>query len=103
MMALAARCELRGGARQQSRFNRVSLVAQRRALSPDFPAGARGLYPLARGCRIRPTRGMAPALMGCWIEGGAGFFLFSLTPAGADPRGMKRPKCREACSQPVYM
>ena len=31
-------------------------VAQCRALSPDFPAGARGLYPLARGCRIRPRR-----------------------------------------------
>ena len=64
-------------------------VAQCRALSPDFPAGARGLYPLARGCRIRPARGMAPALMVCWIAGGAGFFLFSLPPAYADPRGMK--------------
>ena len=28
--------------------------------------------------------------MVCWIEGGAGFFIFSLTPACADPRGMKR-------------
>ena len=27
----------------------VAGVAQCRALSPDFPAGARGLYPLARG------------------------------------------------------
>ena len=53
-------------------------VSQCRALSPDFPAGARGLYPLARGCRIRPARGMAPALMVCWIEGGAGFFLFGV-------------------------
>ena len=26
---------------------------------------------------FRPARGMAPALMLCWIEGGAGFFLFS--------------------------
>ena len=26
------------------------------SLSPDFPAGARGLYPLARACRIRPAR-----------------------------------------------
>ena len=42
---------------------------------PIFPAGARGLYPLARGCRIRPARGMAPALMVGWIAGGAGFFL----------------------------
>ena len=27
---------------------------------------------------FRPARGMAPALMVCWIEGGAGFFLFSV-------------------------
>ena len=38
---------------------------------------------------FRPARGMAPALMVCWIEGAAGFFLFSLPPAYADPRGMK--------------
>ena len=25
---------------------------------------------------FRPARGMAPALMVCWIEGGAGFFPF---------------------------
>ena len=67
-------------------------VAQCRALSPDFPAGARGLYPLARGCRIRPARGMAPALMGCWIEAGAGFFLFSVLPGGAvELPGRSRP------------
>ena len=48
------------------------------AWSGGGPAGARGLYPLARGCRIRPALGMAPALMGCWIEGGAGFFLFGV-------------------------
>ena len=65
---------------------------QRRALSPDFPAGARGLYPLARGCRIRPARGMAPALMGCWIAGGAGFFLFSVFPGAAvELPGRSRP------------
>src|SRR5271167_3157634 len=46
-------------------------VAQCRALAADFPAG---LYPLARVCRIPPALGMAPALLGCWIEGGAGFF-----------------------------
>ena len=50
---------------------------------PIFPAGARGLYPLARGCRIRPALGMAPALMVCWIEGGAGFFRFSVLLGGA--------------------
>ena len=27
---------------------------------------------------FRPARGMAPALMVCWIEGGAGIFLFSV-------------------------
>src|SRR5271156_2150876 len=71
---------------------RHSPGAQCRALSPDFPAGARGLYPLARGCRIRPARGMAPALMLCWIEGGAGFFLFSLLPGGAvELPGRSRP------------
>ena len=67
-------------------------VAQCRALSPDFPAGARGLYPLARGCRIRPALGMAPALMVGWIEGGAGFFLFSVLPGGAvELPGRSRP------------
>ena len=66
------------GHRQRSQIpQHRQWVAQCRALSPDFPAGARGLYPLARGCRIRPAPGMAPALMGCWIEAGAGFFLFS--------------------------
>ena len=64
-------------------------VAQCRALSPDFPAGARGLYPLARGCRIRPALGMAPALMVGWIEGGAGFFLFSF------PSGLAGPAAHE--------
>ena len=44
------------------KFRSTDSGAQCRALSPDFPAGARGLYPLARGCRIRPARGMAPAL-----------------------------------------
>ena len=67
-------------------------MAQCRALSPDFPAGARGLYPLARGCRIRPALGMAPALMVGWIEGGAGFFLFSVFPGGAvELPGRSRP------------
>ena len=66
--------------------------SQCRALSPDFPAGARGLYPLARGGRIRPALGMAPALMVCWIEGGAGFFLFSVLPGGAvELPGRSRP------------
>ena len=135
------------------KFRSTDSGSQCRALSADFPAGARGLYPLARGCRnstgardgtradgvldpgrrrlfsfsryclaapssyrvdrgrhpgcrpsvgwlnvelslpifrlalavfipwrgaagIRPARGMAPALMVCWIQGGAGFFLF---------------------------
>src|SRR5271163_520177 len=71
---------------------RPSPGCQCRALSPDFPAGARGLYPLARGCRIRPARGMAPALMVCWIEGGAGFFLFSVLAGGAvELAGRSRP------------
>ena len=66
--------------------------SQCRALSPDFPAGARGLYPLARGCWIRPAPGMAPALMVYWIEGGAGFFLFSVSPGGAvELPGRSRP------------
>ena len=62
--APAARCELGVRARQLS----VSI----------FGCRARGLYPLARGCRIRPALGMAPALLVCWIAGGAGFFLFSV-------------------------
>ena len=67
-------------------------TAQCRALSPDFPAAARGLYPLARGCRIRPARGMAPALMVGWIEGGAGFFLVSVSLGGAvELPGRSRP------------
>ena len=74
----------------RNRWPRVG--PQCRALSPDFPAGARGLYPLARGCRIRPARGMAPALMVCWIEGGAGFFLFSVLPGGVvELPGRSRP------------
>ena len=50
-------------------------VSQCRALSPDFPAGARGLYPLARGRRDLTGARDGPALMVCWIEGGADFFL----------------------------
>src|SRR5271168_4921528 len=62
---------------------------QCRALSPDFPAG---LYPLARVCRIPPALGMAPALLVCWIEGGAGFFLFAVWPGGdVEPPGRSRP------------
>ena len=35
---------------------------------------------------------MAPALMGCWIEGGAGFFVFSFLPGGAvELPGRSRP------------
>ena len=82
-----------GCARQPSGFNNsVRGPTQCRALSPDFPAGARCLYPLARGCRIRPARGMAPALMLCWLEGGAGFFLFSVLAGGAvELPGRSRP------------
>ena len=37
-------------------------------------------------------RGMAPALMVCWIEGGAGFFLFSVLLGGAvELPGRSRP------------
>ena len=76
-----------GCARQPSGFNNsVRGPTQCRALSPDFPAGAGGL------CRIRPALGMAPALMVCWIEGGAGFFLFSVLPGGAvELPGRSRP------------
>jgi hypothetical protein len=75
----AAAVEPRGRRRQHPLIeSRPRWYSQCRALSPDFPAGARGLYPLARGCRIRPARGMAPALMVCWIAGGAGFFLFGV-------------------------
>ena len=53
---------------------------------------ARGLYPLARGCRIRLALRMAPALLVCWIAGGAGFFLFSVLPGGAvELPGRSRP------------
>ena len=35
---------------------------------------------------------MAPALMLCWIEGGAGFFIFSVLPGGAvELPGRSRP------------
>src|SRR5271155_4316776 len=84
--------ELPGRSRPAPGVSTFAGVAQCRALSPDFPAGARGLYPLARGCRIRPARGMAPSLMVCWIEGGAGFFLFSVLPGGAvELAGRSRP------------
>ena len=74
------------------KFRSTDSGSQCRALSPDFPAGARGLYPLARGCRIRPARGMAPALMVCWIAGGAGFFFLALLPGGAvELPGRSRP------------
>jgi hypothetical protein len=33
---------------------------------------------LGEGLPDSTGAGMAPALMGCWIEGGAGFFLFSV-------------------------
>ena len=80
------------GHRQRSQIPQHRQWSQCRALSPDFPAGARGLYPLSRGCRIRPARGMAPALMVGWIEGGAGFFLFSVLPGGAvELPGRSRP------------
>ena len=62
------------------------------SLSRFFGCRARGLYPLARGRRIRPAPGMAPALMVCWIEGGAGNFLFSVLPGGAvELPGRSRP------------
>ena len=41
---------------------------------------------------FRPARGMAPALMLCWIEGGAGFCIFSVLPGGAvELPGRSRP------------
>ena len=52
---------------------------------------ARGLYPLARGCRIRPALGMAPALLVCWIAGGAGFFLFSVVAVELPGRSRPAP------------
>ena len=59
---------------------------------PIFRLRARGLYPLARGCRIRPALRMAPALLGCWIEGSAGNFRFSVLPGGAvELPGRSRP------------
>ena len=59
----------------------------------------------AASYRVRSTRpnsadlsepllqlGMAPALMVGWIEGGAGFFLFSVLPGGAvELPGRSRP------------
>ena len=54
------------------------------SLSRIFGWRARGLYPLARGGRrIRPALWMAPALMVCAIEGGAGGFLFRFFLGGA--------------------
>ena len=50
-------------------------VAQCRALSPDFPAALAVFIPWRGAAGFRPARGMAPALMVGWIEGGAGFFL----------------------------
>ena len=46
----------------------LSLPIFRLALAVFIP------WPGADG--IRPALGMAPALMVCWIEGGAGFFSF---------------------------
>ena len=59
------------------------------SLSRILGCRARGLYPLARGCRIRPALGMAPALLVCWIAGGGGFFLFSVV--AVEPPGRSRP------------
>ena len=53
---------------------------------------ALAVFTLGEGCRIRPARAMAPALMLCWIEGGAGFFLFSVLAAGVvELPGRSRP------------
>ena len=47
---------------------------------------------LGEGLTDSTGRGMAPALMVCWIEGGAGFFLFSVLPGGAvELPGRSRP------------
>ena len=45
---------------------------------PIFRLALAVFIPWRGAAGFRPTRGMAPALMGCWIEGGAGFFLFSV-------------------------
>ena len=52
---------------------------------------SRSLF-LGEGLRDSTARGMAPALMVCWTEGGAGFFLFSVLPGGAvELPGRSRP------------
>ena len=47
---------------------------------------------LGEGLTDSTARGMAPALMVGWIEGGAGFFLFSVLPGAAvELPGRSRP------------
>jgi hypothetical protein len=60
MTALVARCEVGGGARQQSRFNNCGEGASAARSLSDISGWRDGvLYPLARGCRIRAV-GLGP-------------------------------------------
>ena len=55
-----------------------------------FGAAPAMMVPTRRGA-TNTTLGMAPALMLCWIAGGAGFVLFSCLPGGAELAGRSRP------------
>ena len=59
---------------------------------PIFRLALVVFIPWRRAAGFRPARGMAPALMVCWIAGGAGFFLFSVLLGGAvELPGRSRP------------
>ena len=65
---------------------------QCRALSPDFPAGRLRSLSLGEGLTDFDRRaGMAPALLVCWIAGGAGFFLFSVVAVELPGRSRPAP------------
>ena len=50
---------------------------------PIFRLALAVFIPWRGAAGFRPAPGMAPALMVCWIEGGAGNILFSVLPGGA--------------------
>ena len=90
MTALAARCELGGGARQHSRFNNCGEGGRRRALSPTFPAGELVIFIPWR--MVADDSGAAhfvarPARAGAAAADRPGQFLFRDIPVRGDDGG----------------
>src|SRR5271155_2178626 len=81
MMALAARCELRGGARQHSRFNNCGEGGSMSSSLSRFSGWRSRSLSLGEGLTDSTGARDGTRADGVLIEGGADFFLFS-SPSG---------------------